>query len=69
MVHTRGVAGIFLIHPVAFEESAHASTIKSSSDSVMNAIENEPDFAVSSVEVALLRMSMGLEFRLEIWYI
>jgi hypothetical protein len=65
---TLDIIGIFLTKPVALDESAHVSTIASSSGSVMKAIANKSDFAVSSLEVAILRMSMGFEFRLDIWY-
>ena len=65
---TLDIIGIFLTNPVALDESVHASTIASSSGSVMNAIANESDFAVSSLEVAILRTSMGFEFRVDIWY-
>jgi hypothetical protein len=63
---TLDTIGIFLTYPVALDESAQANTIASSSGSVMNAIAKESDFAVSSLEFAILRMSMGFEFRLDI---
>jgi hypothetical protein len=60
--------GIFFTKPVALDESAHASTIASSSGSVMNDIENESNFDVSSFDVAILRTSIRFEFRLDIKY-
>jgi hypothetical protein len=50
---------------MALEESAQASTMDSSSPSVMYPIENEFDFAVNSFEVERRLMSTGEEFRLD----
>lgn len=60
-------SGIFLTKPTAFAESAHARIMASSSGSAMYVMAKDSDFAVSSLEVATRRMSMGLEFRLAIW--
>ena len=44
----------FLTKPAALDESAYASTIASSLGSAISAIATESDFAVSSLDVAIL---------------
>ena len=65
---TREVRGIILRKPVALDKSTQASTIVSLSDSVMYAIASESDFVMSSLDVEILLISKGSEFRFDIWY-
>lgn len=57
--------GIFLIYPIALDGSDQDKTIASSPGRDMKVIANASDFVVSSFDVAILLMSMGLELRFD----